>query len=282
MATLTVRGTPATTVGELPAVGEKAPAFTVVNARFADVTSEDLVGRRLVLNIFLSIDTAVCAASVRRFNQEAAGLDNVTVLSVSEDLPFALDRFCGAEGIENVVTTSSFRSTFGEDYGVRMLDGPRAGCWRGPSSSSARTAPASTRRCGPCGGRLVHDTQLQPHGLRADVDRLVHHRTRQFRPHEDVDDVDLPRHLGERGVAHGTVDSLGPRVDRDDLLAQFLLHEPGDAVRGAASVARQADDGPPARLCEQTADQGGVVLVSHRTPSSLTPSARVRRRGGGA
>jgi|SRR5659263_338360 len=127
MATLTVRGTPATTVGELPAVGEKAPAFTVVNARFADVTSEDLVGRRLVLNIFLSIDTAVCAASVRRFNQEAAGLDNVTVLSVSEDLPFALDRFCGAEGIENVVTTSSFRSTFGEDYGVRMLDGPRAG-----------------------------------------------------------------------------------------------------------------------------------------------------------
>ena len=127
MATLTVRGTPATTVGELPAVGEKAPAFTVVNARFADVTSEDLVGRRLVLNIFLSIDTAVCAASVRRFNQEAAGLDNVTVLSVSEDLPFALGRFCGAEGIENVVTTSSFRSTFGEDYGVRMLDGPRAG-----------------------------------------------------------------------------------------------------------------------------------------------------------
>lgn len=127
MATLTVRGTPATTAGELPAVGERAPAFTLVDAKFAEVTSGELAGRRVVLNIFLSIDTAVCAASVRRFNQEAAGRDDVTVLSVSEDLPFALDRFCGAEGIEDVVTTSSFRSTFGDDYGVRMTDGPRAG-----------------------------------------------------------------------------------------------------------------------------------------------------------
>lgn len=113
--------------GSLPAVGDKAPAFTVVGTDLADVNSADLVGKRVVLNIFPSVDTGVCAASVRRFNELAAELDGTTVLNVSRDLPFALDRFCGAEGIENVSSASDFRHGFGEAYGVVQEDGPLAG-----------------------------------------------------------------------------------------------------------------------------------------------------------
>lgn len=115
------------TVGELPAVGSTAPSFDLVGTDLSAVTSGDLAGRRVVLNIFPSLDTGVCAASVRRFNELAAGLENTSVLCVSADLPFAQDRFCGAEGIENVITASGFRSTFGEDWGVRMVDGPLEG-----------------------------------------------------------------------------------------------------------------------------------------------------------
>ncbi|AGP29829.1 thiol peroxidase [Corynebacterium terpenotabidum] len=127
MADTAFSGTPAHTVGDLPAVGTAAPAFTTVNADLGDVSLSDFAGTRVVLNIFPSIDTGVCATSERTFNQRAAGLDNTVVLSVSQDLPFALGRFCAAEGIENVVATSAFRSSFSEDYGVRLLDSPLAG-----------------------------------------------------------------------------------------------------------------------------------------------------------
>ena len=121
MATTALGGSPVRTVGDLPAVGTRAPDFTLTGTDLSDVTRPE--GRRVVLNIFPSVDTGVCAASVRRFNELAAGLDDTTVICASADLPFALARFCGAEGIENVTAASTFRSSFGEDFGVRMVDG---------------------------------------------------------------------------------------------------------------------------------------------------------------
>ncbi len=126
MATTAFKGNPVNTAGELPATGAKAPAFDLVGDGLSALTSADVSGR-VVLNIFPSVDTGVCAASVRKFNELAAGLDNTTVLNVSKDLPFAQARFCGAEGIENAKVGSAFRSSFGEDYGVTMTDGPMAG-----------------------------------------------------------------------------------------------------------------------------------------------------------
>lgn len=127
MAETKFQGTPVHTAGDLPAVGAQAPAFLTVNTDLEDVKAEKYAGKNIVLNIFPSIDTGVCAASVRQFNKDAAGLENTVVVSVSADLPFALGRFCAAEGIENVEATSSFRSTFGADYGVAIQDGPLAG-----------------------------------------------------------------------------------------------------------------------------------------------------------
>ncbi len=127
MADTAFSGHPAHTVGDLPAAGDQAPAFTTVDVDLNDVSLADFAGRRVVLNIFPSVDTGVCAASEREFNKRAAGLDNTVVVSVSKDLPFALGRFCVAEGIENVTATSAFRSSFSEDYGVRLLDSPLAG-----------------------------------------------------------------------------------------------------------------------------------------------------------
>jgi thiol peroxidase len=127
MATITLGGTPTHTVGELPAVGAPAPAFTVTDADVQDVSSADLGGTRVVLSIFPSVGTGVCAASERRFNELAAGLEDTRVVSVSMDLPFALSSFCAGEGIENVTATSAFRSTFGTDYGVLITDGKFAG-----------------------------------------------------------------------------------------------------------------------------------------------------------
>jgi thiol peroxidase len=115
------------TVGELPALGSPAPSYTLSGADVADFTSADLTGSRVVLNIFPSIETGVCSASVRRFNELAAGLENTRVVCVSVDLPFTLAKFCGAEGIENVTVGSAFRSSFGTDYGVTLVDGG----WRG-------------------------------------------------------------------------------------------------------------------------------------------------------
>ncbi|HTX97537.1 MAG TPA: thiol peroxidase [Mycobacterium sp.] len=126
MAQITLRGNPINTVGELPAVGSEAPAFDLTGGDLAPVSSEQLRGKALVLNIFPSVDTPVCATSVRTFNERAAA-SGATVVCVSKDLPFAFSRFCGAEGIENVKTASAFRSSFGEDYGVTISDGPMAG-----------------------------------------------------------------------------------------------------------------------------------------------------------
>lgn len=127
MATTAFKGKPVHTVGDLPAEGSKAPEFTLTGSDLSEVTAETAQGNRVVLNIFPSVDTGVCAASVRKFNELAAGLDNTTVVNVSADLPFALGRFCGAEGIENVVSASTFRDGFGERYGVTMTDGPLRG-----------------------------------------------------------------------------------------------------------------------------------------------------------
>lgn len=124
MATVTLKGNAFETVGQLPAVGAKAPDFELVKTDLSVTSLTDYQGQKLVLNIFPSIDTPTCATSVRKFNEAAASLKDVTVLCVSADLPFAAARFCGAEGIDNVDTGSSFRSSFGEDYGVDFKTGP--------------------------------------------------------------------------------------------------------------------------------------------------------------
>ncbi|MBB4036978.1 thiol peroxidase [Dysgonomonas hofstadii] len=129
MAKITFKGEiPVNTSGELPAKGSVAPDFALVKSDLSEVSLKDLKGKKVVLNIFPSIDTGVCAASVRRFNKEAAGLPNTVVLAVSADLPFAAGRFCSAEGIENVHPASVFRSPeFAKAYGVLMTDGPLKG-----------------------------------------------------------------------------------------------------------------------------------------------------------
>ena len=127
MATTSLRGNPVHTVGELPAIGDKAPAFTLTGSDLADLSSDSFSGSRVVLNIFPSLDTATCAASVREFNQRAAALENTVVVCASADLPFAMNRFCATEGIENVTTGSAFRSSFGSDFGVTLTDGPMRG-----------------------------------------------------------------------------------------------------------------------------------------------------------
>jgi thiol peroxidase len=126
MAQITLRGNPINTVGELPAVGSPAPNFSLTGTDLGAVTSDQFSGKAVLLNIFPSVDTPVCAASVRTFNERAAA-GGATVLCVSKDLPFAQKRFCGAEGIENVTTASAFRDSFGEDYGITIADGPMAG-----------------------------------------------------------------------------------------------------------------------------------------------------------
>lgn len=127
MATTALDGTPAHTVGELPAVGSPAPAYTLTDGRLGDVTPDDAAGQRLVICTFPSVGTGVCGASLRRFNELAAGLDDTRVLCVSMDLPFALHGFCGAEGLHDVAVASAFRSDFGETYGVRLVDSAFAG-----------------------------------------------------------------------------------------------------------------------------------------------------------
>jgi len=126
MAQITLRGTPINTVGDLPAVGSPAPAFSLTGSDLGTVNKDQFSGKPVVLNIFPSIDTPVCATSVRKFNEQASA-KGVTVVCVSKDLPFALSRFCGAEGIENVTSASAFRDSFGEDYGLTIVDGPMAG-----------------------------------------------------------------------------------------------------------------------------------------------------------
>lgn len=128
MATITFKGNPIHTAGSLPSIGAQAPDFKLTRSDLADVSLKDFAGRRKLLNIVPSLDTGVCAASTRRFNQEAVRIPGAAILVVSCDLPFAQKRFCDAEGISNVTTLSELRARrFGEDYGVRMVDGPLAG-----------------------------------------------------------------------------------------------------------------------------------------------------------
>ncbi len=128
MAQITLKGNVINTVGNLPAVGLDAPDFTVTKSDLQDVSLADFKGKNLILNIFPSVDTGICAASVRQFNKEAANLENTVVLGISRDLPFAFKRFCEAEGIENVITTSEIRDTaFSDNYKVKIADGPMAG-----------------------------------------------------------------------------------------------------------------------------------------------------------
>ncbi|MBM1202953.1 thiol peroxidase [Pseudomonas fragi] len=128
MAQVTLKGNPVQVNGELPAVGAKAPAFSLVAGNLSDVTLADFAGKRKVLNIFPSVDTPTCATSVRKFNAEANALPNTVVLNISADLPFAQARFCGAEGLENVQNLSTLRGReFIEHYGVAIADGPLAG-----------------------------------------------------------------------------------------------------------------------------------------------------------
>ena len=124
MATITIGGNSIQTSGELPKVGTKATDFALVKNDLSTVTLADFAGSRLVLNIFPSIDTGTCATSVRKFNEKASQLDNTKVLCISRDLPFAQKRFCGAEGIENAISLSDFKTgRFGQDYGLEMIDG---------------------------------------------------------------------------------------------------------------------------------------------------------------
>ncbi|KOS04780.1 thiol peroxidase [Flavobacterium akiainvivens] len=123
MADITLFGDPVKTWGELPEVGTQAPGFSLITNNLEVTTLDDFKGTKLIINIFPSIDTQTCALSVRRFNEKASGLENTKILCVSRDLPFAQDRFCAAEGLENVITLSDYRNdNFGENYGV-MIDG---------------------------------------------------------------------------------------------------------------------------------------------------------------
>ncbi len=127
MAMTALKGNPVNTNGNLPSNGQKAPDAVLVKKDLSEGSINSYSGKTLILNIFPSIDTATCAMSVRKFNQEAASLSNAVVLCISADLPFAQSRFCGAEGIDKVETLSSFRSDFAEKYGVKMIDGPLKG-----------------------------------------------------------------------------------------------------------------------------------------------------------
>jgi thiol peroxidase len=126
MAQTALGGNPVHTVGDLPEIGS-TPSFSLTQGNLQELTPADLAGKKVVLNIFPSVDTPTCATSVRTFNERASSLDNTVVLCVSADLPFAQGRFCGAEGLTNVQTASSFRSSFGSDFGVTLADGVLAG-----------------------------------------------------------------------------------------------------------------------------------------------------------
>lgn len=125
--TVTLRGEPVHTVGKLPAVGTSAKEFTLTAVDLSDKGLHDFKGKYIILNIFPSVNTGVCAMSVRKFNEDVASLPNTTVLCISKDLPFAQKAFCGAEGIDHVVMLSDFRSDFGMQYGVELAEGPMRG-----------------------------------------------------------------------------------------------------------------------------------------------------------
>ena len=127
MARITLKGNPIQTSGTLPSVGSKAKDFKLAKQDLSEATLESFAGKKKILNIFPSLDTAICAKSVKQFYERAGTRKDLVVLNISADLPFAAKRFCSVEGIENVVTLSTLRSSFPDDYGLRILDGPLAG-----------------------------------------------------------------------------------------------------------------------------------------------------------
>lgn len=127
MASVTLKGNPVHTNGQLPAKGSTAKDFKLTKEDLSDVSLKNYDGKMKILNIFPSIDTPTCATSVRKFNEEASKLKNVVILNIAADLPFAMKRFCGAEGIKNCESLSTFRSSFGKDWGVEFTDSPMAG-----------------------------------------------------------------------------------------------------------------------------------------------------------
>jgi thiol peroxidase len=127
MATITLKGNTVHTSGNLPAKGTSVPEFTLVKGDLSNATLSAYGTKKKILNVFPSVDTGTCAMSVRKFNKEAAALSNTVVLNISADLPFAQQRFCGAEGIKNAEALSTFRSSFAKDYGLMISDGPLAG-----------------------------------------------------------------------------------------------------------------------------------------------------------
>jgi thiol peroxidase len=155
MATITFLGKPLNTSGDLPAVGSKAPDFSLVNTELVDVTLAKYAGKRKVLNIVPSLDTPTCAASTRKFNQKASHLDNTVVLVVSADLPFAQSRFCETEGLKDVIPLSTFRSGFAEAYGVKIVDTLLAGL-------TARAVVIIDENDQVSYTQLVHDVAQEP------------------------------------------------------------------------------------------------------------------------
>ena len=161
MAITQLRGNEVHTVGDLPSVGSTAPSYTLTGQDLVDFTSDDLKGSHVVLNIFPSIDTGVCSESVRRFSEIASGLEDARIVCVSADLPFALKRFCGAEGIDNVTVGSAFRTSFGTDFGVTMTDGGM----RGLLARSVVVYDAD--------GRVLHTQVVDDIGHEPDYDAAV-------------------------------------------------------------------------------------------------------------
>ena len=127
MATIYFHGQPLHTSGELPAIGSPAPEFKLLNERLEDISLQTFTGKKKILHIVPSLDTPVCAASTRKFNQKATKLDSTVILVISADLPFAQCRFCESEGLKNIIPLSTFRSSFADDYGVRLVDSRLAG-----------------------------------------------------------------------------------------------------------------------------------------------------------
>lgn len=162
MANVTFKGNPVTTAGSLPAVGTKAPSFTLTKTDLSDSGLSDFTGKRIVMNIFLSLDTGTCAASVRKFNEQAGKLKNTAVLCISMDLPFAHNRFCVAEGLKDVITLSAFRSPeFGKSFGVTVTSKPLAGLL-------ARSVIVIDES-----GKVIYTEQVPEMSLEPDYDRAL-------------------------------------------------------------------------------------------------------------
>ena len=162
MATVDFGGNPVNTNGEVPAVGQAAPDFSLAGVDFGTVSKSDFAGKNIILNIFPTIATSVCSASVRKFNERASGLDNTVVLCISKDLPLALKSFCGAEGLEDVIPLSDFRGDgFAEDYGVLLVDGG----WRGLTSRAVVVINAD--------GNVSHSELVPAIGQEPDYDAAI-------------------------------------------------------------------------------------------------------------